>query len=74
MTDLIRKVNELPDVYDDFLLGVINYAKKNPEHVKLLNEYFDSHSGLSTADVVEFIMSQPNFHTYSAVEHCEKVC
>ena len=74
MTDLIRKISELSDVYDDFILGVVNYAKKKPEHVKKLNEYFDSHSDLTTSDVVEFIMTQPDFHAYSAVAHCEKVC
>lgn len=66
MTDLIKKISEISDVYDDFVLGVINYAKKNPEHVKLLNDYLDKNDNLTTSDVVRFIMIQPDFHSYSA--------
>lgn len=66
MTDLIRKISDIEDVYDDFILGVINYAKRNPEHIKLLNDYIDNHPHLSTSDVVYFISTQPDFHSYSA--------
>lgn len=66
MTNLIRKINEISDVYDDFVLGVINYAKRKPEHVKILNDYIDSNPNLTTSDIVEFIIQQPDFHSYSA--------
>ena len=66
MTNLIKKISEISDVYDDFVLGVINYAKKNPKHVKILNDYLDNHRDVTTSDVVEFIIQQPDFHSYSA--------
>lgn len=66
MKELIQKLCRIPDVYDDFILGVINYAKKKPEHIKLLNEYMDTHLDISTSDVVFFISTQPDFHSYSA--------
>jgi hypothetical protein len=66
MTNLTKRISELPDVYDDFILGVLNYAKKDPEHVKKLNEFMNNDSPITTSDVVEFIMSQPDFHNYSA--------
>ena len=66
MTDLIRKISHIKDVYDEFVLGVINYAKRKPEHIKLLNDYIDNHPNLSTPDLVYFISIQPDFHNYSA--------
>ena len=66
VTNLIKKISEISDVYDDFILGVINYAKKNPKHVKILNDYLDNHCDVTTSDVVEFIIQQPDFRSYSA--------
>ena len=42
MTELITKLSMISDVYDDFILGVINYAKKKPEHVDILLDYINS--------------------------------
>ena len=73
VTNLIKKISEFSDVYDDFVLGVINYAKKNPKHVKILNNYLDNNRNLTTSDVVEFIIQQPDFHSYSATLKKRKV-
>lgn len=67
MTELMQKICCIPDAYDDFVLGVINYAKKKPEHVKLLVDFIDRTSNISSSDVVEFIIKQPDFHSYSAL-------
>lgn len=66
MINLTRKLSEISDAYDDFVLAVLNYAKKKPDHVELLNEYMDSHPGATTSDIVRFISLQPDFHSYSA--------
>lgn len=66
MTNLVKKISEISDVYDDFILGVINYAKRKPEHVSILNEFIDNNPNSTTSDVVEFIVQQPDFHSYSA--------
>ena len=65
VTNLIKKISGISDVYDDFILGVISYAKKKPNHVKILNDYLDDHRDATTSDVVEFIIQQPDFHSYS---------
>ena len=66
MKNLMKKISDIPDVYDDFVSGVINYAKKEPSHVEILNDYLDNGRDLTTSDVVEFIIQQPDFHSYSA--------
>lgn len=64
MTELIRELSMIPDVYDDFILGVVNYAKRKQEHVDLLLNYIRSNKSTETSDVVRFIMIQPDFEEY----------
>ncbi|MBP3754423.1 MAG: hypothetical protein J6I66_06175 [Lachnospiraceae bacterium] len=66
MTELMKKISMIPDSYDDFICGVVNYAKKNPRHIEILKNYLDSNENLTSSDVVEFIIRQPDFHEYSA--------
>lgn len=67
MDELVNKINSIEDVYDDFVRGVINYAKRKPEHITTLNKFLDSNKDITTSDVVEFITMQPDFHNYSAI-------
>ena len=69
MKELIQRLSEIADSYDDFILGVINYAKKNPAHIEILNNYMKKEKGLTSSDVVAFIMQQKDFHNYSAVNN-----
>ena len=69
MTELVKKISSIPDAYDDFVLGVISYAKKNPIHINELNRFMDRNENLTSSDVVEFIINQPDFHSYSAIQH-----
>lgn len=66
MIELLKKLINISDVYDDFILGVVSYAKKDIQHIKLLNEYIDNNHDLRTSDIVEFIIQQPDFREYSA--------
>lgn len=66
LTELIKKISEISDVYEDFVLGVISYAKKDSAHVRILNDYLEDNPDLTTSDMVEFIIRQPDFHRYSA--------
>ena len=70
MTELIKYLSSIPDVYDDFVYGVISYAMKNSAHIKVLNDYMNDNPDVTTSDVVRFISMQPDFHDYSAnAEH-----
>ena len=63
MKRLIKRVKEIPDSYDDFVLGVINYAKQQPEHVFLLHRLLDENTNISSSDIIEFIYNQPDFRS-----------
>ena len=66
MKALIQQLSNISDAYDDFILGVINYAKKDPSHVEILKNYMSVNSNLTSIDVIAFIMDQPDFHDFSA--------
>lgn len=73
MKELIARLGKIEDAYDDFILGVINFAKKNPSHVGILNKYLRENNDATSCDVIAFIARQPDFHEYSAVNSVQKV-
>lgn len=68
MKELIQRLSMVPDAYDDFIMGVINYAEKDTSHVEVLNNYMSGNADLTSSDIVRFIMEQPDFHDFSAVK------
>ena len=73
MKELIQQLSNIPDAYDDFILGTINYAKKAPSHINILKDFMRDKTDLTSSDIIAFIMSQPDFHSYSATKKMECV-
>lgn len=72
MKELIQQLSNISDGYDDFILGVINFAKKDLSHIKLLNNYMRGKEHVSSSDVIAFIIAQPDFHSYSATNKMQQ--
>lgn len=62
MEELVKILNEMPESYFGFVAGIVAYAKKKPERLEKVLNYLNSSDELSCSDVVEFVMSQPDFH------------
>ena len=73
MKELIKQLSNISDAYDDFILGTLNYAKKDPSHVEILKCYMSGKSNLTSSDVIKFIMNQPDFHSFSATQKMQCV-
>lgn len=73
MKELIEKISLIPDVYDDFIFGVVNYAKRKPQNIKAVSDFIDRNKNVTTSDVVEFIAEQPDFNEYNNIGEKEKV-
>lgn len=69
MKELIQQLSNIPDAYDDFILGTINYVKKDPSHLNILKDFMRDKTNLVSSDIVAFIISQPDFHSYSATKN-----
>ena len=72
MKELLQLLSEISDAYDDFILGVINYAKKDVSHIELLNRYMRENPNVTSSDVIAF-MDQPDFHDFSATKGMKHV-
>ena len=66
MKELMQQLSNIPDAYDDFILGTINYVKKDPSHLNILKDFMRDKTNLVSSDIVAFIISQSDFHSYSA--------
>ncbi len=71
MEELVRLLGNVSDAYDDFILGTINYAKKDPSHIENLKGFLKSKTNLTSSDVISFIINQPDFHSFSATKEKE---
>ena len=65
MKDLVMKLGNIPNAYDDFILGVINYAKRDKKNIKKISEYIDAKDNITTSDVIKYISEQPEFKEYN---------
>ncbi len=66
MEELIKRLNEIPNSYFDFVAGVVTYVKQKPKRLKNVMEFLDESKDITPSDVVKFIMQQPDFHEYSS--------
>lgn len=62
MEELIRKLSAMPNSYFGFVAGIVSYAKKKPERMAAVMKFLEESKDLTTSDVVEFVMMQPDFH------------
>lgn len=66
VSELAKLLWQIKDAYWDYVVGVIVYAKKKPERMKIVTEYVKSHMDATTSDIVWFISNQPDFHDDAA--------
>ena len=61
MEELVARLKNVPDAYDDFIIGITTYAKKKPERLQKVMAYLEEHDNLTSSDIVYFVSTQPDF-------------
>lgn len=61
MEELYNMLNSIQDTYFEFVDSVLSYAKKKPERLTVVKEYIQSHTNLTSADILYFISTRPDF-------------
>ena len=64
MEELVKKLNQIPNSYFGFVMGIVTYAKRKPERLEKVLNYINSSENLTPSDIVKFVMIQPDFHEY----------
>ncbi len=62
MEEFTKRLTNIPGSYFNFVVGIITYAKKNPQRMNNINKFLDEHPDATTSDIVYFVINQPDFH------------
>ena len=62
MEELRIMLKNVPDSYEDFVIGMINYASYSEDRKQRLTEYLRNNPGVGTASIIRYISDQPDFY------------
>ena len=66
MDELKTLLNQVEDTYYDFVVAVLQYAKKKQSRTEVVVEYIKKNPKANTSDILEFISDQPDFYEDAA--------
>ena len=66
--EMIKKLDAIHDSYFGFVEGIWVYSRVSMKRYNTVMNYLDTNTSASSSDVVKFILSQDDFHEYSAVK------
>ena len=62
MDELEQMLNNVSDTYYDFVVGVLNYAKKKETREKAVVEYMMCNPDAKSSDILLFVSEQEDFY------------
>lgn len=74
LVEVLSKLRAIPDSYEGFVQGIYTYVRKKPERLERVMNYINNNMEVTSSDVVEFVMQQPDFHEdgVSGLNKCGK--
>lgn len=73
MEELLSKLEQIPNSYRSFVMGVMAYARKKPERVDVLLDYINNNDELTCSDIVKYVSLQPDFYEDNVASFATKV-
>lgn len=68
MEKLSELLNSVHDSYYDFVVAVLNYAKRNKNNLEEMTTYIEQHSDAGSSEIIEFMISRDNYY-----EHAQRI-
>lgn len=62
MEDLKTMLREIPDSYEDFVNGMMNYASYSEERRQRLLEFLKNNPGIDSSSVIGYVSDLPDFY------------
>ncbi len=62
MEELRDQLLNVSDSYFDFVIGVMEYAKKKESRLKNMLAYIGNHPNAVSSDIIRFMSDQPDFY------------
>ena len=58
-------LNNVKDSYYDFVVGVLNYAKRNDKNLRDMTLYIENHPDSDTSDILEFMIGRDDYYDHA---------
>lgn len=68
MEELITRLKEVEDSYEDFVGAISQYARKKSSRLKAVLEYMSSNPDANSSDIIYFVSSQEDFFEDAAYD------
>ena len=65
MERLTELLNNVHDSYYDFVVGVLNYAKKSNNNLNEMTSYIEEHPEAGTSEILSYMISRENYYEHS---------
>lgn len=65
MDKLTELLNSVKDSYYDFVVGVLNYAKRSEKNNQDITSYIEAHPECETSDIIEYMISRDNYYEHA---------
>ena len=62
MEELKTLLREIPDSYEDFVMGMMNYASYSEERKQRLLEFLRNNPGINSSSVIGYVSDLPDFY------------
>jgi hypothetical protein len=71
MKELTIMLNNVKDSYYDFVVAVLNYARKKQSRLENVKDFMISNPDASTSDILEYISNQADFFEDAAFDEAK---
>lgn len=68
MEELVTRLREVEDSYEDFVGAISQYARKKSSRLKAVLEYMNSNPDANSSDIIYFVSSQEDFFEDAAYD------
>lgn len=68
MERLTELLNGVKDSYYDFVVGVLNYAKRNTKNTEDMISFIETHPEADSSTILEYMMNRPDYF-----DHAQKI-
>lgn len=68
MEKFTELLNNVHDSYHDFVVGVLNYAKRNRNNLKDMTAFIEEHPEFGTSEILSYMISREDYY-----EHAQRI-
>ncbi len=69
MKELESLLNNVSDTYEDFITGIMQYARKKQSRLDAVLGFIKEHPNATSSDIVYFVSIQPDFYEDAAKQN-----